>query len=45
MEWIGLLEIGAAVITFILLVLVFKEIKSSIKASNEGKQSDRCDLD
>ena len=45
MSWIGILEIVGILITALLLVLIFKELKKSIKESNNGKQSDKCDLD
>jgi hypothetical protein len=45
MSWIGILEIGGVIITVLLLILIFRELKKSIKESNEGKQSDKCDLD
>ena len=45
MDWIKILEIGGIVITVLLLVLIFKELKRSIKESKDGRQSDKCDLD
>lgn len=45
MGWIEILEIGGMIITVLLLILIFKELKKSIKQSNDGKQSDKCDLD
>lgn len=45
MSWIGILEVGGIVITILLLVLIFRELKKSIKDSNNGKHSDKCDLD
>ncbi len=38
-------KIIGAIITLILLYLLVKEFKNVIKESNEGRCSDKCDLD
>ena len=45
MDWMRGLESIAFIITLVLLWLLAKEIKKSIKASNNGEKNDRCDLD
>lgn len=45
MDWITLLEIGGMLFTAYLVFLLIKEFRKSIKESNEGKVSGKCDLD
>jgi len=45
MDWIFYTKIGAAIITVVILYLVFKEIKAVVKRSNNGEVSKKCDLD
>jgi|GEM_PF-698596 hypothetical protein len=43
--WFIISLIVGMVLTIGVLYLLIKEIKSSIKNSNDGKVSNRCDLD
>lgn len=45
MNWINELEIIGLILTVVMLFALVKEIKKTIKDSNDGKQSKRCDLD
>ncbi|WP_456393882.1 hypothetical protein [Nitratifractor sp.] len=45
MLWMTIGKIIGAVITLYLLYAIIKELRKSIKESNEGKCSDKCDLD
>lgn len=45
MEWINVLEVIGLTITVGLIFAIGKELKKSIKDSNDGKQNGRCDLD
>ncbi|MBD3790437.1 MAG: hypothetical protein IE885_08795 [Campylobacterales bacterium] len=45
MEWLHIVEIIGAAGTFWFLFLIIKELRKSIKESNNGKQSGKCDLD
>jgi hypothetical protein len=45
MEWINGLEVIGLIVTAGLLFALVKELKKNIKDSNDGKQSEKCDLD
>jgi len=45
MWWMTLGKIIGAVLTLIILYLLLKELKKVVKESNEGRCSDKCDLD
>jgi len=45
MDWLTAIEIVGMIATAIFIGLLIKEFKTSIKESNEGKVSKRCDLD
>ncbi|WP_296824364.1 hypothetical protein [Sulfurovum sp.] len=45
MDWISIIKIVGMITTVIFLGFLIKELRKSIKESNEGKVSDRCDLD
>lgn len=45
MDWLTLLGIGGMFLTAYIIFLLIRELKKSIKESNEGKISGRCDLD
>ena len=45
MTWIYVGKAIAAVLTLIVLWLTYKELRKVIKESNEGRVSDKCDLD
>ena len=45
MNWINGLEVVGLIITAGLLFALIKELKKNIKDSNNGKKSERCDLD
>ncbi len=45
MVWLRVGEIIGAVLTVVILYFLIKEIKKSIKDSNSGKISDKCELD
>ena len=44
-DWIFYSKIGAAILTIIILWLVFKELRQAIKDDKAGKKSGKCDLD
>ena len=45
MWWLTLGKIIGGIITLVLLWLLIKELRKVVKESNEGRCSDKCDLD
>jgi len=45
MTWLYAFEIVGMILTLWIIFLLIKELRKSIKESNEGKVSDKCDLD
>lgn len=45
MTLLNFFEFVGFIITLVLLWLIFRELKKSIKDSNNGKKNDKCDLD
>lgn len=45
MIWLYILELIGMILTAWIIFLLVKELRKSIKESNEGKVSDKCDLD
>ena len=45
MTWLIAIKAIAAVLTVVVLWLLAKELGKAIKESNEGRTSDKCDLD
>jgi len=45
MWWMTFGKIIGAVLTLIILYLLLKELRKVVKESNEGRCSDKCDLD
>jgi len=45
LDWVFYTKIVAAILTIIILWLVWKELKKAIKDDKEGKTSGKCDLD
>jgi len=45
MTWIYIGKGIAAILTIIILWLTYKELRHMIKQSNDGRVSDKCELD
>jgi len=45
MDWLTILEIGGMLVTVLLVILLIRELRKSMKESNEGKVSGKCELD
>ncbi len=45
MGWLTVGKIIGAILTLIVLYLLIKELRKVVKESNEGRCSDKCDLD
>ncbi|MFT7824668.1 MAG: hypothetical protein ABXS92_07890 [Sulfurimonas sp.] len=45
MDWLTMLEIIGMIFTAVILLAILKELKKTIRDSNNGKQNERCDLD
>jgi len=45
MDWLTILEIGGMLMTVLLVILLIRELRKSMKESNEGKVSGKCELD
>ncbi|WP_457607663.1 hypothetical protein [Nitratifractor sp.] len=45
MLWMTIGKIIGGILTLIILYLLIKELKKVVKESNEGRCSDKCDLD
>ncbi|ADV45484.1 hypothetical protein [Nitratifractor salsuginis] len=43
--WLTLGKVAAGIITLLVLFFLIKELIKMVKESNEGKCSDKCDLD
>jgi len=43
--WMTLGKVIAGILTLIVIYLLIKEFRKMIKESNEGRCSDKCDLD
>jgi len=43
--WLTLGKVVAGIITLLVLFFLIKELIKMVKESNEGKCSDKCDLD
>ena len=43
--WMTLGKIIAGILTLFILYLLIKELRKMVKESNEGRCSDKCDLD
>ncbi len=45
LDWVFYTKIVAAILTIVVLWLVWKELKKAIKDDKDGKRSGKCDLD
>jgi len=45
MDWLTIVIVIGMILTLIFVGFLLKELKKSIKESNEGKVSKRCELD
>ena len=45
MWWMTLGKIVAGILTLVVLYFLVKEFRKAIRESNEGRCSDKCDLD
>ena len=45
MDWLTILGIGGMLVTVLLVILLIRELRKSMKESNEGKVSGKCELD
>lgn len=45
MDWLTMIEIIGMILTLMVLFTLLKELKKTIKDSNNGKKNERCDLD
>ncbi|MBD3791719.1 MAG: hypothetical protein IE918_06160 [Campylobacterales bacterium] len=45
MNWLTMLEIIGMIFTAMVLFTLLKELKKTIKDSNNGKKNERCNLD
>jgi len=45
MWWLTVGKVIGAILTLLILYLLVKELRKVIKESNEGRCSDKCDLD
>ena len=45
MWWLTAGKVIGAILTLLILALLIKELKKTVKESNEGRCSDKCDLD
>ncbi|WP_292656549.1 hypothetical protein [Nitratifractor sp.] len=43
--WMTLGKVAAGILTLVVLYFLIKEFRKAIKESNEGRCSDKCDLD
>jgi len=45
MWWLTVGKVIGAILTLLILALLIKELRKVVKESNEGRCSDKCDLD
>jgi len=45
MWWLTVGKVIGAILTLLILALLIKELRKTVKESNEGRCSDKCDLD
>jgi len=43
--WMDLAKIAGGILTLVVLYFLIKELRKVVKDSNEGRCSDKCDLD
>jgi F0F1-type ATP synthase membrane subunit b/b' len=45
LDWVFYTKVVAAILTLVVLYLVWKELKKAIKDDKDGKTSGKCELD